>query len=118
LYDFDILRQSIHGTVATFSSIIGSGNVKVSPNVLLNFSAISRAYSTCCFWSFPTGTSCASYSNISHAISIGYEKTPTDISFAFHFATASLYACIRSIVPIFVIHPRIHQHSACAGMSA
>ena len=42
--------------VATASAMIGSGMTKTSPNRLLKACAMSRAISTCCFWSLPTGT--------------------------------------------------------------
>src|SRR3989344_1398260 len=55
----------------------GLRSLRVSPNVRLNFCAVSRAYSTCCFWSCPTGTTFASCIKISAAISMGELKVPT-----------------------------------------
>ena len=49
-YDFDILRPSTPGTVATSSRMRASGSFKYSPSkAWLNFVAMSRVISKCCF---------------------------------------------------------------------
>ena len=58
-YDLDIFCPSRPGTMAVSSLICSSGTTKVSPKVLLKRMAMSRATSTCCFWSLPTGTTWA-----------------------------------------------------------
>ena len=75
-YDFDILAPSTPGTTAVLSTIIGSGSLKISVYFSLNFVAMSRVISRCCFWSFPTGTISTSYIKISAAISTGYVNNP------------------------------------------
>ena len=57
--DFDIFfvpSRRVMTRVAA-PSITGSGSGKKStPKSWLNFAAMSRVSSTCCFWSSPTGT--------------------------------------------------------------
>jgi DNA-directed RNA polymerase subunit beta len=60
-YDFDIFCPSVPGTTAISSITRASGSTgNASPKVLLNFLTTSRAISTCCCWSRPTGTTAAS----------------------------------------------------------
>jgi hypothetical protein len=57
--------------VATRSSIRTRGGTSTGPWAALNAAAISRAISTCCFWSRPTGTTSAPSTRMSAAISSG-----------------------------------------------
>ena len=89
-YDLLILSPSVPGTTATLSTIFSFGSLKTSfPYVSLNLIAISLVISTCCFWSFPTGTISGSYISISAAINIGYVNNP--MLGLIPFAILSLY---------------------------
>lgn len=93
----------------TRAATVGSttrGTVKVCPYRWLNRTARSRASSTCCRWSSPTGTSAASYARMSAAISTGYvsndSRTPSPAAWA--RAAFSLYWIIRRSSPSVAVH--------------
>ena len=115
--DFDIFLVPSRSDITRVAAppITGSGRGKKStPKSLLNFAAMSRVSSRCCFWSSPTGTWVVWYTSMSAAISAGYPNRPSEAFSAF-FPALSLNWVMRVIQPIRATQLRIQPSCACSA---